>query len=155
MLSVPEVVQVEARPAAAIHLHIPAKDMGKYMDPAINEVLQVIEAQGLRPAGPLFSFHLQRPGEEFNFEIGFPVEGPIKEEGRVRMIERPAARVVRAIHTGPYDGLQRSWQEFQEWVKNERLPVIEMFWESYLTDPGKEPDPKKWRTELNWVIERK
>ena len=155
MLSVPEVVQVEARPAAAIHLHIPAKDMGKYMDPAIQELLEVIGAQSQHPSGPMFSFHLQRPGEEFNFEIGFPVDGRIKEEGRVRMIERPGGRVVRAIHTGPYEGLKRSWQELQEWVKNEHLPVIEMFWESYLTDPGQEPDPKKWRTELNWVIERK
>ena len=127
-------------------------EMGKYMDPAINEIIQVLSDQGQRPAGPLFSYHLRRPSETFDFELGFPVAGPFVPKGRVRLIERPTARIVRTVYTGSYDGLMSGWQAVERWVREQELPEDGRFWESYLTNPDEEPDPRKWRTELNWVV---
>ncbi len=152
MIEEPQIIEVPAQRAAAIHLTIPAMEMGKYMDPAIKEILHVLSDQGHLPAGPLFSYHLRRPSDTFDFEIAFPVIAPFDPKGRVRMIERPAARIVRTVYTGSYDGLSGGWQALEKWVREQKLNESGRFWESYLTNPDQEPDPRKWRTELNWIV---
>ena len=152
MIDEPRIIEVSAQAAAGIHLTIPAMEMGKYMDPAIREILQVLSDQGQRPAGPLFSYHLRRPSETFDFELGFPIAKPIEPKGRVRMIERPAARVARTVYTGPYEGLISGWKALEKWAREHNLSESGRFWESYLTNPDQESDPHKWRTELNWMV---
>jgi effector-binding domain-containing protein len=152
MITTPQLLTIEGFRAAAIHLVIPGREMPKYMDPAIAELLRVISAQGAVPIGPLFSYHYRRPSETFDFEIGFPVNKELREQERVRMIMIPSARIARTEHTGPYEGLAASWGELRGWVLEQKLSENGRFYESYLTNPDEERDPKKWRTKLNWVI---
>lgn len=155
MIDEPELVEVPTVQAAAIHLTIPAMEMGKYMDPAITELLEVMRSQGQVPAGAMFSYHHRRPSDTFDFEIAFPVARSISAQGRVRPFQRPAMRVARTVYTGPYDGLSEGWKNLRQWVRDQGLAEDGRFWENYLTDPDEEPDPSKWRTELNWVIEER
>jgi effector-binding domain-containing protein len=152
MLTTPSLITTTAQPFAYIHLLIPGQDMGRYMDPAIQEVLQVLAAQGLQPAGPLVCLHNRRPTDTFDFLIGFPVAQRITEQGRVRNGEVPAATVVRAEHHGPYEHLAGAWQQLQTWVQAQQLNTTERFWEAYLNDPSTVAGPQDYRTELNWVV---
>ena len=152
MITRPEVINVRERRTASIHLVIPCLDMGRYMDPAIREVLDSLSAQGMLPAGPMFSLHNRRPSDSFDFEIGFPVEGPVVESGRMRNSTLPAAKVARAVYQGPYERLGDAWRALQVWVRENGLPATGRFWESYLNNPDEVKDPEEYRTELNWVI---
>lgn len=151
----PELITTTELPTAVIHLEIPGRDMPKYMDPAIKEILSVLAGQGTHPAGPMFSYHHRRPSETFDFEIGFPVDRPIKPSGRVVNGSLPAVQVARAVYHGPYEGLAGGWGELQAWVRNKELGGTGRFWECYLTSPDEVRDPKDYRTELNWVISGK
>ena len=153
MISPPEVVTTQEVPTATIHLVIPGRDMPKYMDPAIQEIIQVLADQGMRPVGPMFSYHHRRPSDTFEFEIGFPVERAITEAGRVKNGKLPAERVVRTVYQGPYEGLSQAWPALQEWVREQKLPETGRFFECYLNNPDEVKDPKDYRTELNWVLE--
>lgn len=152
MITTPEIRALAPRPTAAIHLVIPCQDMGRYMDPAIREVLEVMGRCGTLPAGPMFSLHNRRPTDSFDFEIGFPVGQPIKEEGRVRNSVLPGVKVVRAVYEGPYEHLGDAWRALEKWVRENQLPAAERFWESYLNNPDEVKDPKHYLTELNWVL---
>ena len=152
MLTTPSLITTTAQPFACIHLIIPRQDMGRMMDPAIQEVLQVMAAEGVRPAGPLVCLHNRRPTDTFDFLIGFPVAQRITEQGRVRNGELPAVTVVRAEHQGPYEHLASAWQQLQTWVQAQQLNTTERFWEAYLNDPSTVAGPLDYRTELNWVV---
>jgi effector-binding domain-containing protein len=152
MISPPEILSLTPGPAATIHLVIPCQDMGRHMDPAIQEVLEVLARNGTRPAGPMFSLHNRRPTDSFDFEIGFPVEKPVQEQGRVRNSTLPGVKVVRTVYQGPYDQLADAWRALQKWVRDQQLPVAERFWECYLNNPDEVQDPKEYLTELNWVL---
>ncbi len=152
MITPPEVVTTQEVPTATIHLVIPGRDMPKYMDPAIKEIIKVLTDQGLKPAGPMFSYHHRRPSDTFNFEIGFPVTKAIKESGRVKNGKLPAERVVRSVYQGPYEGLSQAWPQLQDWVRQQGYPETGRFFERYLNNPDEVVDPKDYRTELNWVI---
>ncbi len=153
MIEEPTIIEVSAITGACIHLVIPGREMPKYIDPAIAEILKALNAHGTSPAGPLFSYHLRRPSDTFDFELGFPVEGEVQPQGRVRQIMRPAFRVARVMYIGPYEELTQGWMALHHWVRERKLNEDGRFWECYITDPDEEPDPTKWRTELNWVLE--
>jgi len=152
MITPPELLTTKKVITAAIPLVVPGRDMPKYMDPAIQEILSVLNAQGMGPAGPMFSYHKRRPSETFDFEIGFPVAKAIKEEGRVVNSLLPAVKVVRSVYQGPYEGLAQAWPALQNWVRANGHGETGKFWESYLNNPDEVKDPKDYRTELNWIV---
>lgn len=153
MIDPPEIVRTAGRTTAVIPLVVTRAEVSKVMPPAIAEVHAAILAQGLVPAGPLFSFHHRRPTDTFEFEVGFPVEREIVPAGRVRPGSLPETRVVRTIHHGPYEGLGDAWGEFVQWIEAHGLRARDQFWEVYASGPASSPDPATWCTELVRVLE--
>lgn len=149
MLDTPQLIQTGEQLTAVIHLTIPRAEIRNVMGPAIAEIMSTIAAQGGALAGPCFSYHQKRPSDIFDFEVGFPVSRPITPTGRVTMSKLPAAKVVRTIYRGGYEGLGAAWGEFCAWIETEGLNVQDSLWECYLSGPESSPDPDKWRTELN------
>ena len=152
MITTPEFITTTEVPTAVIHLVIPGRDMPKYMDPAIQEVLKTLADQGEHPAGPMFSYHHRRSSDTYNFEMGFPVGKSVEPSGRVVSGFLPAVKVVRTVYQGPYEGLAEGWMALQKWVRDKGIAETGRFWESYLTNPMEVADPKDYRTELNWII---
>ena len=149
MIDTPQLIQTEEQLTAVIHLTVSRAEISHVMGLAITEIMSIITAQGAAITGPCFSYHPKRPTDIFDFETGFSVSRPITAAGRVKMSNLPAVKVVRTIYQGGYEGLGAAWGEFCKWIEAEELNVQESLWEYYLTDPESNPDPAKWRTELN------
>jgi effector-binding domain-containing protein len=149
MLDKPHIVQTEAQLTAVIHLTIPRAKIQTVMGPAISEVMAAVAAQGVGPAGPVFSHHLRMDPDTFDFEVGVPVKAPVSATGRVKASQLPAATVARTIHHGPYEGLGSAWGEFGAWIATEGHTPAADLWECYVAGPESSPDPSTWRTELN------
>jgi effector-binding domain-containing protein len=60
--------------------------------------------------------------------------------------------VVTGTHVGPYEALAQTYEQLTAWARAEGLPLAEGMWESYLSDPGAEPDPSTWRTLIVWPL---
>jgi effector-binding domain-containing protein len=140
MLDPPQISTIRAQHTATIHLQIPRD--------SISEVLSTLAAQGVAPEGPMFSYHLRRPSDSFDFEVGFPVAAKINAVGRVAASTLPLTKVARTIYRGPYEGLGDAWSEFNKWVEAEGLNADQTLLESYAVGPETESDPAKWVTEL-------
>jgi effector-binding domain-containing protein len=149
MQATPQIIQTEELLTAVIHLTLPRTEIASVMGLAISEIMAAVNAQGLGLAGPCFSYHWKRPSETFDFEVGFPVSGPVTPTGRVKMSKLPATKVARTIYQGSYEGIGAAWGEFCDWVETEGLDAEESLWEIYLSGPESSPDPATWRTELN------
>jgi effector-binding domain-containing protein len=152
MITAPELITTTEQGTASIRLVIPATEMNRYMDPAIQEIIKVIAEKGISITGPMFSYHHRRPSDTFEFEIGFPVSTALQEEGRVKNSILPAVKVARAVYQGPYEHLGKAWGELQAWVRERKLAESGRFYERYLNDPDEVQDPNDYRTELNWII---
>lgn len=149
MLDTPQVIQTDEWLTAVIHLTISRAEISHVMGPAINEVISTLITQGIKPAGPCFSFHWKRPFDIFDFEVGFPVNTPITPAGCVKMSKLPAAKIIRTIYRGGYEGLPSAWGEFSAWIETEGFSVQDSLWECYVMGPESSPDSDKWCTELN------
>ena len=149
MLSTPQIIQTTTQLAAVIHLTVPRKDMMKVFGPAVSEVMTALAAQSLEPVGAVFAHHLKFSPGIFDFELGIKVSAPVTPTGRVMSSVLPAAKVARAIYSGPYEGLPGAWDEFDKWIKSNGHEQAENLWEMYSVGPQSTPDPAGWRTELN------
>ena len=152
MIDTPQPARTDEQLTAVIHLAVQRDEISQVMDAAIAEVMSALAHQGVAPAGPCFSYHLRRPTDSFDFEVGFPVGTAIAPIGRVRMSKLPAAQVVRTVYRGAYEGLGAAWGEFGAWIDTEGLKVQDRFWESYALGPESSPDPNQWCTELNRLL---
>ena len=153
MIDSPEVVRTRAQPAAVIHLRIPREEIQAVMGPACGELFGALAAQGVAPAGPLFSHHLRMDPGMFEFELGVPIEKPVAATGRVKPGELPGATVVRTTLHGGYENLGPAWGELDRWMKSAGHAPRQDFWECYLKGPESGEGPDAWRTELNRAIE--
>jgi effector-binding domain-containing protein len=154
VLDKPQIVQTEAQPAAVIRLTVPRSEIQSVMGPAIAEVMAVVAAQGITPAGPVFSHHFRMAPDVFDFEVGVPVAVSVSAAGRVVAGELPAATVARTVYHGDYEGLGSAWGEFMDWIAAEGHEPAEDLWECYVAGPEASPDPAAWRTELNLPLIR-
>jgi effector-binding domain-containing protein len=145
----PEITETAEQLAAVIHLEIPREEMQEAFPPAVHELLEVLDDQGVDPAGPVFAHHLRVDPDVFDFRVGFPIDEPIEEAGRVAPGRLPAATVARTVHRGAYDGLPGAWAELEAWIEENGHTPGSDAWERYVVDPGSDPDPSAWRTELN------
>ncbi|MDO9268340.1 MAG: GyrI-like domain-containing protein [Methylobacter sp.] len=117
MLDTPQFIQTDEQLTAVIDLIVPRAEISNVMGPAIAEIMSVIAAQGVTLTGPCFSYHRKRPADIFDFEVGFPVSRPITPVGRVKMSKLPAAKVVRTIYQGGYEGLGQPGGSFVRGLK--------------------------------------
>lgn len=148
MISPPQIVNTTEQPVAVVRLLVARNQIQQVMGPAIGEVL-ALRAQGIAPAGPLFSHHARRPTDTFEFAVGVPVGQAVSPVGRVEAGTLPAVRVARATYAGGYEGLGGAWGELLAWVEGEGLNSRDDLWECYLHGPESGVDPTRWRTELN------
>lgn len=152
MLGRLEVVETNTIPAAVIHIAIPKGEIRNVMGPAMQELMALVAAKGITPAGRIFSHHFIHDPERFEFEVGIPVSGAVKPAGRVTSGELPARRVVRTLYTGGYEGLGAAWGEFSAAVEKAGHRTTGEFWEVYLTGPETGPDESRYTTELAKVL---
>ena len=66
--------------------------------------------------------------------------------------ELPAAKVVRTIYRGPYEGLPAAWGEFEKWIAANGYKSAENLWECYVEGPHSKSDSSEYETELNRPI---
>jgi effector-binding domain-containing protein len=154
VLDKPQIVETERQPTAVIRLTVPRSEIQSVMEPAIAEVMATLVAQGIVPAGPLFSHHLRMDPDIFDFEVGVPVAVSVFAAGCVKASELPSATVARTVYHGAYEGLGSAWGEFMDWIAAEGHEPAQSLWEVYVAGPESNPDPDTWRTELNRPLVR-
>lgn len=146
------VVDREPQAAAAIRAEVPMAELPSVFERGFQEVATAVAKQGLSITGPPFGFYPRMPDETVEVVVGFPVSGAVQADGEVTPFELPGGRVVSALHVGPYDRLEETYQELQGWAATEGLDLADQLWESYLSDPETQPDPETWQTAVSWPL---
>ena len=149
MLDTPQIIQTAAQVTAFIHVTVSWEGIRDVMGPGIGELLATIAAQGIAPVGPVFTHHLRRPTDTFDFEISVPVSAPVSASGRVQPGTWPVMKMARTFYHGGYEGLGDAWGEFLDWIEANGHAQAPDLYECYITGPEANPDPSTWRTELS------
>lgn len=125
----------------------------------LDEVCRWLEEQGLAPLGAsIIRYHVINMEENLDIELGWPVTSALSSNGRITAGTLPAGRYAAVLYTGDYSGLMEANRVLVDWAKAEGIAwdrwddehgdAFRSRYESYIRDPGNEPDPAKWETEV-------
>lgn len=144
--------EIAAQPVAYKSGAGTAAEIPKVMSALLPEVMGYLNDKGVTPAGPPFTHYLSM-GETIQLESGIPIKEKIEAGAGIKVGLLPGGTVLRTEHIGPYDTLNEAYQALARHVEANDLNAGDTIWEYYWTDPGQEPDPAKWRTEIFLSIE--
>jgi effector-binding domain-containing protein len=124
-----------------------------------REVYDWLEQRGLSPAGaPFIRYHVINMETKLDIELGVPVATAVGGDDRVKGGVLPAGRYAALTYTGDYAGLMAANAQLLDWGATQGLAwdqwetaegdAFGARFETYITDPGNEPDPAKWQTEV-------
>ena len=146
------VVELETRDTAVVRATVALAELPAFFARAFPAVLTVLATEDIEPVGPPFAWYAGPPTDEVTLEAGFVVPHRIEPVGEVVASHLPGGRVVSAVHVGPYSTMTATYDRMRAWILEHRLIPTMPMWEVYLTDPGADPNPATWRTEICWPL---
>jgi AraC family transcriptional regulator len=147
-----EVRRLAPQATAVIRLAVAPREIGPALGEALPEVWEHVQRAGVPAVGGPFARYFVFGERSVDLEAGFPVERPVAPGGRVVPGELPGGEAAVLVHHGPYDELPRAHEVLGAWVKKRGRVAAGAPWEVYVTDPGEEPDPARWQTDVVWPL---
>ncbi|NUO02927.1 MAG: SRPBCC family protein [Saprospiraceae bacterium] len=91
-------------------------------------------------------------GKKTDMAFAIPVKAKVEIPGFLT-IELPAGSVLAVDYYGPYEGVGAAHGAIDAYARENGLKAGAPAVEQYITDPEKEPDPKKWLTKVMYPLE--
>ena len=145
-------VETTEQPTAVLQATVAMDELPAFFARAFAAAAAAVAKQGRDLAGPPFGLYRSMPSTTVDVEAGFPVTAPLEPDGEVVPGALPGGRAVEAVHVGPYDTMGETYGQVEQWMVGQRLVPGDLVWESYLSDPEREPDPATWRTVIHWSV---
>ena len=119
-------------------------DIAAALGAAYGRVAVFIAANGLQIAGQPIAITNYWDDRGYGFDAAMPVSGtPTRGAGpgsAVRMGESYGGHVVRAVHVGPYTGLEDAYHKVGAFNIAHKLESNGRSWEVFVSDPGNTPE---------------
>ena len=144
--------QIDAQSILGIRTTTTMDKLATIMGPLFGEIYGYIQQSGQQPAGMPLAIYHSMEGNTVDLECAMPVASPMESTDRIRSGELPAGTVATVTHIGPYDDLGGTWTALVKWIEANEFEPAHAPWEVYVTDPGAEPDPSKWRTDIFFPV---
>jgi effector-binding domain-containing protein len=164
MLTKPRIEYHKEQYYAGIRMAVPVP-FDKYLQPAWRGVQRWLLEKGITSGGPAIIRYLtiDMP-KKLDIVVGFTIDQAVPGDEHIAVDVLPAGQYATLLYTGPFKGkgIYKATVALMEWA-NENAIVWNTstvdgneWWngrtEFYLTDPESEPDPKKYQTELAFLI---
>jgi AraC family transcriptional regulator len=144
------IVTLAAQPTLTARFRVSPEQMGPKLAEVLPAIFDYTMENGLELAGHPFSryHHHDEAAHQFDLEAGLPITEPAQGKDWITASELPAGRAATLWHVGPYEKLGEAHWALRRWVEENGHTPAGGPWEVYVTDPGAEPDPNQWRTQL-------
>ena len=123
-------------------------EIGSALGELYGMVYGEVGKQQLEMAGSAFVHYLDHDEATgfSNYQPGVPVKVAGKKAGKVRPVAYPEMKVVRAVHTVPYEKFIESYEALGAYIASNGLEIEGSAFEYYIVNAQSEPDPKNWQT---------
>ena len=146
-------MRIERRePQPAVCTEVTTSDIGMELHHLLPAAFAFIEQHGGQPAGAPFTRYLEIGDGKFRIQAGMPTATPMNGSDTMQSIELPGGDIAVGDHYGPYDTVVETAAALQKWIEEQGRTASGPMWESYVTDPGAEPDADKRLTEVCYPL---
>jgi AraC family transcriptional regulator len=135
-----------------IRRRIAPAPVGATLGELLPRVFAHAQREGLAFTGQPFTRYVATGVGLVTIEAGMPIATAGTSAGEIEAVELPGGSAAVAIHRGPYDRLRDTHAAIERWLDANGLEAGGAPWEVYVTDPGHQPDPAQWETEVIYPV---
>ena len=147
---------LDPQPALVIHRKVLRSEIARTIGEGLSKIVKLAQQNGIALTGRPFMRCLEAGPDTLTVEPGMRVltqpAATLTGAGDVLWITLPGGEAATTVHTGKYDDLPKVYAAMEQWMRAEGLKTAGAPWEVYVTDPGENPDPASWRTEVYWPV---
>ncbi len=110
------------------------------------------DAQNMNGAPMAFYNTWDEEGDMANVSVALPVTSAKPGNERIAKGTIAEGKVLKVVYLGPYEGSGEAHYAIEEYMQNNNMTLTGSPYEIYVTDPGNEPDPNKWVTEIYYPV---
>lgn len=129
---------------------VKSADIKTFFDKNLGLLFADAGKQGLKPGAPSGIFYSWTP-EQTEMEAVLAVDKMPTKKGAFAAREIAPAKALKVSYYGPYEGTGPAHMAIEAYAK-EKNYKLGAAWETYITDPGSEPDTAKWLTEVCYPL---
>lgn len=107
-----------------------------------------VEMNGM-PCGLFYSFNDQ--SKMVDMSAAIPIKEPLAIRG-AQSLSIPESKAITVDYYGDYNGTPAAHEAVKSYMNDYGILNDPPYIEEYVTDPGEEPDPKKWLTKITYYI---
>ena len=159
MVTEPKIEDCKEIVYIGVRTQVSLEEFGPSIPRLHQEAMAYMQQQNVQPDGaPIVRYNVINMETKLDVTICWPVAKTISGNGRVEPGVLPAGRYATVLYTGDYSGLRQATGNLIDWAKASGIewdrwddPNGDAFrsrYESYITDPGEEPNPAKWQTAI-------
>lgn len=143
-----EILTITEQPTLVVRFTARQEELGAKFGEAFPKVFAYTQQTNQPACGMPLARYLGMSPEALEVEAGMPVAEAAKGDGEIVASQLPGGRVAVTWHVGPYDELYSAHEAMNAWLAEQGETAAGGPWEVYATDPGEEPDPAKWKTQI-------
>ncbi|HKJ17312.1 MAG TPA: GyrI-like domain-containing protein [Xanthomonadales bacterium] len=108
---------------------------------AYGEISRFMAARGIDNAGQPMAISYNSNPNSYQFDAAIPIDiASVNTRGNIKVGQTPSGRAVRAVHKGPYNEMDASYEKIAAFIAVQRLEHDGVSWEHYISDPGSIPE---------------
>jgi AraC family transcriptional regulator len=142
----------DAQPAMVIRAASSIERIGEDLGRIFPAVFQHVTENGGEVTGPPFARYLSMDEGQIELEAGISVARHIAIRDDIEQSELPGGEMAVTWHVGPFETISSAYSTLEQWMEANGKSMAGAPWEVYWTDPGEEPDPANYRTEVVWPV---
>lgn len=148
-----EIIERSAQHTVAIRTRSNVRDLPNLLPRTYCELMQYLNAVGVPVADPAFAYaaYYNMDMEDLDVEAGFPVDGQVEGRGNIMAGEIPAGRFATVMHTGPYEGMEPTYERLNAWIRQNQHEPAGVVYEMYLNGPDDTP-PEGLQTRILMLV---
>lgn len=140
--------RVSAQPTLSLRLRVSPRALSSALGEAFGAIYKHATGVGAVISGPPYCRYHGMGEGEFDIEAGMPVLRMVGGVGDISPGALPGGLMATVWHLGPYEALGDTHEALAAWAGEQGYTFAGGPWEVYVTDPGEEPDPQRWKTRI-------
>ena len=129
-----------------------SEDLSQFMSNNMQELFSYIFKNGCSPRGPPIAIFYKVSKDNIDVELGVPIEGKIKEKGKIKISKTPGGKTAFTLYKGLYEKIEPAYTAIKNWVKEKGYEGTEIWWEIYCSNPDETPNREDWKTEIYYQL---
>lgn len=125
-----------------------SEDISSEMQEMYGVLLDYVYEHEAQLAGHPISFVYSKTDSTVNIGAGVPVSVELPDTDEIKRMVLSPSKAAMLVYMGSYTGISKAYEALDAWLEQHELVPAAPIYEVYITDPGSEPDPAKWVTEV-------